>query len=187
MRISLLLLSFILLFTHCNQDTWRVEMTSRLDSMVTLSSNHETVVEGIDSNVVYDAYMKMGAFQIFFNENLEEMEKLGISKKMYTGPLFQMDNCVKYYGRVVGSYSAKINSSYNTTQLSSLLKSVDQKQLDSVSAIKYFNDEAFVLQDADRRLNKSYGGCYSCLRIQDSLSYQLDSLKNFILATHAQD
>ena len=71
-------------------------MTSRLDSMVTLSSSHETVVEGIDSNVVYDAYMKMGAFQIFFNENLEEMEKLGISKKMYTGPLFQMDNCVKY-------------------------------------------------------------------------------------------
>lgn len=86
MRISLLLLSFILLFTHCNQEAWRVEMTSRLDSMVTLSSSHETVVEGIDSNVVYDAYMKMGAFQIFFNENLEEMEKLGISKKMYTGP-----------------------------------------------------------------------------------------------------
>ena len=95
MRINLLLLSFLLLFTHCNQEAWRIEMTTRLDSMVVLSSNHETVVESTDSNMVYNAYMKMGALQIFFNENLDEMEKLGISKKMYTGPLFQMDNCVK--------------------------------------------------------------------------------------------
>ena len=187
MRISLLLLSFLLLFTHCNQEAWRVEMTTRLDSMVVLSGNHETVVESTDSNIVYNAYMKMGALQIFFNENLDEMEKLGISKKMYTGPLFQMDNCVKYYGRVVGSYSSEINTSYNTKQLASLRKSVGRNQVDSVSAIKYFNDEAFVLRDAERRINKSYVGCYSCLRIQDRLSNQLDSLKNFILASNVQD
>ena len=187
MRITLLLLSFLLLFTHCNQDAWRVEMTTRLDSMVVLSSNHETVVESIDSSMVYDAYIKMGALQIFFNENLDEMEKLEISKKMYTGPLFQMDNCVKYYGRVVGSYSSEINTSYNTKQLASLRKSVGRNQLDSVSAIKYFNDEALVLRDADRRINKSFGGCYSCLRTQDRLFNQLDSLKNFILANNVQD
>ena len=187
MRIGLLLLSFVLLFAECNQESWRVEMTSRLDSMVALSSSHEAVVQSIDSLAVYDAYLEMGAFQIFFNENLDEMEELGVSKKMYTGPLFQMDNCIKYYGRVIGSYSSELNTSHNTTQLSSLRKSVDQEQLDSVSAIKYFNDEAFVLRDADRRVNKSYGACYSCLRMQDRLSYQLDSLKNFILATNAQD
>ncbi|HBB81039.1 MAG TPA: hypothetical protein DCZ98_04340, partial [Cryomorphaceae bacterium] len=67
-----------------------------------------------------------------------------------------MDNCVKYYGRVVGSFSSKINTSYNTTQLSSLRKSISRNQVDSVSAIKYFNDEAFVLRDAERRINKSY-------------------------------
>ena len=39
---------------------------------------------------------------------------------------------------------------------------------------------------ADKVIAKSYGGCFSCLRNYESLVAQLDSLKGFILAPHAQ-
>lgn len=180
------LLSIALLLGSCAQpEPWQAEMTSRLDSMIVLSESHAAVLESTDSAEVHDAYLTMGELQVFFLENVNEMQALQVPKKMYTGPLYKMENCVKYYGRVVGSYTDKLDPKYNTTQLSTLRNTVLDGHLDSVQAVKYFNDEAFALRDADRRIAKSYGGCFECLRGHDTLVATLDSLKNYILATHA--
>jgi len=58
--------------------------------------------------------------------------------------------------------------------------------LDSAAAALYFIQEAQVLNSSEKVIAKSYGGCFSCLRNFDSLVGQLDSLKGFILAPHAQ-
>ena len=113
------------------------------------------------------------------------MLNMGVPKIMFTGPLYKMENCVKSYGRVIGSYTTELAPEYNSIQLSTLLSAVESNALDSTRAIKYFNDEAFALRDANQRINKSYGACFECLRAHDVLLAKLDSLKNFILATNA--
>ena len=188
MRNLLFLALLFLGITSCSQqEPWQVEMVSRLDSMVVLSESHEAVISSVDSARVAEAYLEMGDLQVFFLAQVDEMMELGVPKKMFTGPLFQMDECVKYYGRVVGSYTNELDPKYNSTQLSNLRATVEKGSLDSVTAVKYFNDEAFALRDADRRVNKSYGACFECLRKHDDLVTELDSLKNYILATHAPE
>ena len=185
MRNLFLLALLSLGITSCSQqEPWQVEMVSRLDSMVVLSESHEAVISSVDSARVTDAYLEMGDLQVFFLAQVDEMMVLGVPKKMFTGPLFQMDECVKYYGRVVGSYTSELDPKFNSTQLSTLRSTVESGNIDSASAVKYFNDEAFALRDADRRVNKSYGACFECLRKHDDLVAELDSLKNYILATN---
>lgn len=185
----LLLLSLLLLgVSSCApQESWQVEMVDRLDSMVVLSESHEAVIQSVDSARLNAAYLELGEHQVFFLAQVDEMMALEIPKEVFTGPLFQMDNCVKYYGRVVGSYTTEFDPKYNSTQLTNLRSTVRNGDIDSASAVKYFNDEAFVLRDTDRRINKSYGGCFECLRKHDALMADLDSLKNYILATNAPE
>lgn len=185
----LLLLSLLLLGVGscAPQESWQAEMVDRLDSMVVLSESHEAVIQSVDSARVNAAYLEMGEHQVFFLAQVDEMMALEIPKEVFTGPLFQMDNCVKYYGRVVGSYTTELDPKYNSTQLTNLRSTVRNGDIDSASAVKYFNDEAFVLRDTDRRINKSYGSCFECLRKHDALMADLDSLKNYILATNAPE
>jgi hypothetical protein len=168
-----------------NPEPWRVKMTGMLDSMVVLSKSHESVINSVDSTKVQQAYAEMSELQVFFLAQVDEMMEMGVPKIMFTGPLYKMENCVKYYGRVLGSYTSELTPEYNSMQLSRLLSVVESNTLDSALAIKYFNDEAFALRDANQRINKSYGACFECLREHDVLVAQLDSLKNFILATNA--
>jgi len=186
MRNLLFLALLSLGITSCSQqEPWQVDMVSRLDSMLVLSESHQAVIESLDSARVADAYLEMGDLQIFFLAQVDEMMELGVAKEVFTGPLFQMEECVKYYGRVVGSYTDELDPKYNSTQLSTLRSTVKIGNIDSASAVKYFNDEAFALRDADRQVNKSYGACFECLRKHTDLVTELDSLKNFILATNA--
>ena len=168
-----------------NPEPWRVKMTGMLDSMVVLSKSHESVIVSVDSVKVQRAYIEMGELQTFFLANADEMVEMGVPKIMFTGPLYKMENCVKYYGRVLGSYTSELTPKYNSKQLSTLQSAVESNALDSALAIKYFNDEAFALRNANQRINKSYGACFECLRKHDVLVAQLDSLKNFILAINA--
>ena len=131
-----------------------------LDSMVVLSKSHESVIASVDSTKVQQAYLEMGDFKLFL-ANVDEMMEMGVPKIMFTGPLYKMENCVKYYGRVLGSYTSELTP--NTTLNSFTLQSaVESNALDSALAIKYFNDEAFALRDANQRINKSYGACFEC-------------------------
>jgi len=170
----------------CSQEPWVPEMAERLDSMITLSKSHESVVSSTDKERVAEAHKVLGAYEVFFNDNLAAMEALEVDKSMYTGPLYRMTNCIKYLGRVDGSFSSEIDPSKNTAQLQHLLSDVRSNQLDSSDAVIYFNQEATILHSTDRTINKSYGGCFACLREYDSLVVVLDSLKGFILAPHAQ-
>ncbi|HCP40403.1 MAG TPA: hypothetical protein DIT65_01305 [Cryomorphaceae bacterium] len=155
--------------------------------MIVLSESHEAVIHSVDSARVNAAYLEMGDHKVFFLTHVDEMMELQVPKEVFTGPLFQMDNCVKYYGRVVGSYTTELDPKYNSKQLTTLRSTVKQGHIDSANAVKYFNDEAFVLRDADRRINKSYGGCLECLRNHNDIMANLDSLKNYILATNAPE
>ena len=168
-----------------NPEPWRIKMTGMLDSMVVLSKSHESAINSVDSTKVQQAYLEMGELQVFFLAHVDEMMEMGVPKIMFTGPLYRMENCVKSYGRVIGSYTTELAPEYNSNQLSKLLSAVESNALDSALAIKYFNDEAFALRDANQRINKSYGACFECLREHDVLLAKLDSLKNFILATNA--
>ena len=185
----LLLLSLLLLgVSSCTQqEPWQAEMADRLDSMVVLSESHEAVMQSVDSARVNAAYLEMGDRQVFFLAKVDDMLALELPREVFTGPLFKMEECVKYYGRVVGSYISELDPYYNSTQLTNLRSTVRNGSIDSATAAKYFNDEAFVLKDADRRINKSYGGCFECLRKHDALMADLDSLKNYILATNAPE
>lgn len=184
-HIAVLLLSLTALI-GCTQDPWVPVMTNKLDSMITLSKSHESVIASIDKDRVATAFEVLGAYEVFFNENLDEMQRLEVDKSMYTGPLYRMTNCVKYLGRVDGSFSAEVDPLKNTVQLEHLLADVRSSILDSADAVNYFNQEATILRSTDRIINKSYGGCFTCLREYDSLVVVLDSLKGFILAPHAQ-
>ena len=186
MRRCSLLILVIWVVTGCTQpEPWRVKMTGMLDSMVVLSNSHEQVIQSVDSTKVQEAYLELGELQVFFIASVDEMMEIGVPKNMFTGPLYEMENCVKYYGRVIGSYTTELTPDYNSIQLSTLLSEVESNALDSSLAVKYFNDEAFALRDANQRINKSYGACFECLRAHDVLLAKLDSIKNFILATNA--
>jgi hypothetical protein len=154
--------------------------------MVVLSKNHEAIIASVDSSLVASNFKTLGELEVFFHSHLEEMEALAIDKKMYTGPLYEMTNCNKYYGRVAGSFADEVDPAYNTGQLLSLLRDLKNGTMDSATAVQYYNQEAMALHSADRTINKSYGACYSCLRRQDDLVKTLDSLKGFILAPHAE-
>lgn len=185
MRTPLLFAALALGLFSCNRsEPWQAEMTSRLDSMISLSESHIDVVEGLEQERVEEAYEEMGAFQVFFMDHSNDLIELEIPKKMYTGPLYQMEQCTKYYGRVVGSFAKDVDITYNTAQLETLREDVANGLLDSTQAVDYFNDEAFVLNDANKRINKSYGACFTCLRKHDDLIATLDSLKNYMLATN---
>ena len=184
-QIAVLLLSLTALI-GCTQDPWVPVMTNKLDSMITLSRSHESVIASIDKDRVATAFEVLGAYEVFFNENLDEMQRLEVDKSMYTGPLYEMANCVKYLGRVNGSYSDGLDPEFTTMQLKHLSVDVAAGTLDSAEATPYFIQEAQALNTADKVIAKSYGGCFSCLRNYDSLIGQLDSLKGFILAPHAQ-
>ena len=188
MRRFLFFLLLLLGVSSCApQEPWQAEMVSRLDSMAVLSESHESVMLNVDSARVNTAYLEMGEHQVFFLAQVDEMIALELPREIFTGPLFKMEECVKFYGRVVGSYTSELDPGYNSTQLTNLRSTVRNGDIDSASAVKYFNDEAFVLRDADRRINKSYGGCFECLRKHDALMADLDSLKNYILATNAPE
>jgi endonuclease III-like uncharacterized protein len=102
---------------------------------------------------------------------------------MYTGPLETMKNCTKYLNRV--RTAKDLNPEKHRERLSNLRHDVLKGHLDSSTAIGYYNQEAMLLRDLDRTMNKSYGGCFSCLRAYDTLVLQLDSLKGFILEPDA--
>ena len=184
-HIAALLVSTLGLFS-CSQAPWVPEMAEDLDSMITLSKSHEAVIASTDKARVSEAYKVLGGYEVFFTENLAEMEALKVDKSMYTGPLYRMTNCAKYLGRVEGSFSAEIDPVANTAQLTHLLSDLRSNALDSAAAVTYFNQEATILHSTDRIINKSYGGCFACLREYDSLVDVLDSLKGYILAPHAQ-
>lgn len=185
MRKLLPLASFLLLFTACQTEPWQTEMVRRLDSMVVLSESHQQVIASVDSAEVHQAYLEMGEYTVFFTDHLEDMQALEIPKSVYTGPLYEMENCVKYFGRVVGSFANESEVAFNLDQLKSLRKDVNAGLYDSTEAVGYFNSEAFALRDADRSVNKSYGACFSCLRTHEELTAELDSLKDYILAANA--
>lgn len=186
MRKLLLLAAVAVTLGSCQKAPWQTEMVSRLDSMVVLSESHEEVLASLDSVALQEAAQEMTDFMAFFTQNLPLMDSLGVDKDMYTGPLKQMRECNKYYGRVLGSYTEKIDAGYNAAQLKSLRADVNRGKWDSATAVGYFNQEAKVLYDTDRRINKSYGGCYTCLRLHEELTQTLDSLKGFILEPNAQ-
>ena len=186
-RILLFLIVFTGISSCTKQEPWQAEMVDRLDSMVVLSESHEAVMQSVDSARVNTAYLEMGDRQVFFMAKVDDMLALELPREVFTGPLFKMEECVKYYERVVGSYTRELDPKYNSTQLSNLRSTVRNGSIDSATAVTYFNDEAFVLRDADRRINKSYGGCFECLRKHDALMAELDSLKNYILATNASE
>lgn len=181
----LLLVALTGALSSCSTEPWRVEMTRRLDSMVVLSESHERLLESVNRTELETKAAVMGDLHVFFIAQLDRMDSLEVPKAMYTGPLKQMKECNKYYGRVLGSYSAELDPGYNTNQLKKLRKDVRSEQLDSTTAVRYFNDEAFALRSADRNVQKSYGGCFTCLRVNDSLVNILDSLKGFILEPDA--
>jgi hypothetical protein len=155
--------------------------------MVEMSQSHTVVMESIDRASLEKKAAHWADLEVFFLQNLERMDSLQVAKRMYTGPLKQMKRCNKYMGRVLGSYSAELAPEKNTEQLENLRKDVSRGHHDSASAVGYFNDEAFALHDADRRIQKSYGGCFTCLRQYDSLTVVLDSLKGFILEPDASN
>jgi hypothetical protein len=163
-----------------------MEMGQKLDSMITLSESHEQVIASTDMDQVQEAFETLGAFEVFFTDHLDDMEVLQVDRSMYTGPLYDMANCVKYLGRVNGSYSNGLDPEFTTMQLRHLSFDVAAGTIDSAEASPYFIQEATALRSADKVIAKSYGGCFSCLRNYDSLVTQLDSLKGFILAPHAQ-
>jgi|SaaInl5LU_22_DNA_1037371.scaffolds.fasta_scaffold16414_2 hypothetical protein len=185
MKAPLLFAALALTLFSCNRaEPWQVEMTQRLDSMVALSESHLEVVKSIEQQRVEEAYKEMGGYQVFFTDHTNDLIQLDVPKSMFTGPLYDMETCTKYYGRVVGSFTKDLDITYNTAQLKTLRKDASNGALDSAQAVAYFNDEAFVLRDANKRINKSYGACFTCLRTHDELVATLDSLKNYILATN---
>lgn len=176
----------VLTMSSCQKQPWQMEMGQKLDSMITLSESHEQVIASTNMDRVQEAFETLGAFEVFFTDHLDDMEVLQVDKSMYTGPLYEMANCVKYLGRVNGSYSDGLDPEFTTMQLKHLSVDVAAGTLDSAEATPYFIQEAQALNTADKVIAKSYGGCFSCLRNYDSLIGQLDSLKGFILAPHAQ-
>ena len=172
--------------SSCQKQAWQMEMGQKLDSMITLSESHEQVIASTDMDRVQEAFETLGAFEVFFTEHLDDMEVLQVDRSMYTGPLYDMANCMKYLGRVRGSYSDGLDPEFTTMQLRHLSFDVAAGTLDSAEATPYFIQEATALHSADKVIAKSYGGCFSCLRNYESLVAQLDSLKGFILAPHAQ-
>lgn len=185
MRTPLLLLAaFVGLASCAPTEPWRVEMTEKLDSMAVLAESHIEVAQSLELEKVAEVAKQIGALQVFFIEHTNDMIALEVDKKVFTGPLFEMENCAKYYGRVLGSYAGDLKLEYNLEQLKTLRDDVSSGALDSIGAVEYFNAEAFALRDADKRVNKSYGACFACLRTHDELLTTLDSLKNYILATH---
>ena len=172
--------------SSCQKQSWQIEMRQKLDSMITLSESHEKVIASTNMDIVQEAFETLGAFEVFFTEYLDEMEVLKVNKSIYTGPLFEMANCVKYLGRVNGSYKDGLDPEFTTTQLRHLNFDVAAGKIDSADAVPYFIQEATALHSADKIIAKSYGGCFSCIRNYEALVAQLDSLKGFILAPHAQ-
>ena len=172
--------------SSCQKQAWQMEMGQKLDSMITLSESHEQVIASTDMDQVQEAFETLGAFEVFFTDHLDDMEVLQVDRSMYTGPLYDMANCVKYLGRVNGSYSNGLDPEFTTMQLRHLSFDVAAGTIDGAEASPYFIQEATALRSADKVIAKSYGGCFSCLRNYDSLVTQLDSLKGFILAPHAQ-
>ena len=181
---KLLLFCMLSLFViSCTKEPWQIEMGGRLDSMIVLAKSHQQVIASTDAEQVAAASDVLGAHQIFFLEQLDEMARLNVPKSMYTGPLETMKNCTKYLNRV--RTAKDLNPEKHRERLSNLRHDVLKGHLDSTTAIGYYNQEAMLLRDLDRTMNKSYGGCFSCLRAYDTLVLQLDSLKGFILEPDA--
>lgn len=183
MQKLLLFCTLSLFVISCTKEPWQIEMGGRLDSMIVLAKSHEQVIASTDAEQVAAASDVLGAHQIFFLEQLDEMARLNVSKSMYTGPLETMKNCTKYLNRV--RTAKDLNPEKHRERLSNLRHDVLKGHLDSTTAIGYYNQEAMLLRDLDRTMNKSYGGCFSCLRAYDTLVLQLDSLKGFILEPDA--
>ena len=183
MQKLLLFCTLSLFVISCTKEPWQIEMGSRLDSMIVLAKSHEQVITSTDVEQVAAASDVLGAHQIFFLEQLDEMARLKVPKSVYTGPLESMKNCAKYLSRV--RTSKDLNPEKNRERLSNLRHDVLKGHLDSTTAIGYYNQEAMLLRDLDRTMNKSYGGCFSCLREYDALVLKLDSLKGFILEPDA--
>ena len=183
MQKLLLFCTLSLFVISCTKEPWQIEMGGRLDSMIVLVKSHEQVIASTDAEQVAAASDVLGAHQIFFLEQLDEMARLNVSKSMYTGPLETMKNCTKYLNRV--RTAKDLNPEKHRERLSNLRHDVLKGHLDSTTAIGYYNQEAKLLRDLDRTMNKSYGGCFSCLRAYDTLVLQLDSLKGFILEPDA--
>ncbi len=183
MRKLLLFCTLSLFVISCAKEPWQIEMGSRLDSMIVLAKSHEKVISSTDKEQVAKAAEVLGTHQIFFLEQLDEMARLNVPKRMYTGPLETMKNCAKYLNRV--QTAKDLRPEKNRERLSYLRHDVLNGHLDSTTAIQYYNQEAMSLRDLDRTINKSYGGCFTCLREYDALVLKLDSLKGFILEPDA--
>jgi hypothetical protein len=183
MQKLLLFCTLSLFVISCTKEPWQIEMGGRLDSMIVLAKSHEQVIASTDAEQVAAASDVLGAHQIFFLEQLDEMARLNVPKSMYTGPLETMKNCTKYLNRV--RTAKDLNPEKHRERLSNLRHDVLKGHLDSTTAIGHYNQEAMLLRDLDRTMNKSYGGCFSCLRAYDTLVLQLDSLKGFILEPDA--
>ncbi|MBL6683169.1 MAG: hypothetical protein K0U22_05905 [Bacteroidetes bacterium] len=183
MRPILLYCTIGLFAMSCAKEPWQIEMGSRLDSMVVLAKSHEQVMASTNLEQVGNSADVLGAYQIFFFEQLDEMTRLNVPKAIYTGPLETMKNCTKYLNRV--RTAKDLTPEKNRLRLSNLRHDVLKGHLDSTTAIAYYNQEAMLLRDLDRTMNKSYGGCFTCLREYDALVVKLDSLKGFILEPDA--
>ena len=159
------------------------EMGSRLESSMVLAKSHEQGIASTDCEQVVAASDVWGANQIFCLAQLEEIARLKVPKSVYTGPLESMKNCAKYLNRV--RTSKDLNPEKNRERLSNLRHDVLKGHLDSTTAIGYYNQEAMLLRDRDRTMNKSYAVCFSCRREYDALVLKLYSLKGFILEPDA--
>lgn len=172
--------------TSCSHEPWQVEMTSRLDSMIVLSESHLSVIQSIDTAKLRIQYDTLSTYKHFFGEYGMRGDTPVFERSVYTGPLYEMEWCEKYYGRVLGEYAMLAQPVFNVEQLKSLRKDVNGGLLDSAEAVGYFNTEATALHSDDRLIQKSYGGCFACLRTHDSLVNILDSLRQVILADDAE-
>lgn len=164
--------------------TWQSGMLTRLDSMIVLSESHLTTIVSLDTVKLAAQAQEMRQHMDFFETHVGQTDTLYFDRSVYTGPLFDMANCDKYYQRVLSGYLSPEVARQNAEQLKDLRATVKRGDLDSATAVTYFIAEAQALNSANTSLLKSYGGCFACMRTHDSLSAVLDSLTKYLLEEH---
>ena len=182
---SFLSVSFLAL-SSCQHSSpaWKKELVERLDSMIVLSESHLSVVQSLDSAKLVANADEMRQHLEFFNTRVGQTDTLYFEREVYTGPLFDMANCDKYYQRVLSGYLKRSVAEKNTEQLKDLRATVRRNELDSATAVAYYLTEAQALNSANNSMLKSYGGCFACMREHDSLSAVLDSLSDVLRTEH---
>lgn len=155
-------------------------MVERLDSMITLSADHIGVMEEMDMDRVAQEKAVLDSHFAYFTAATEQMLAIETDRSVFTGPLYDLQGCRKYYGRVQERMAGLEKIKADHQQLLDLKAVLEQGQLDSATAVQHFTTEAWVLHDMDKWFLKSFGGCYSCMRQHQDLVHTLDSLKGHL-------